>query len=235
MGISFDKLQAQAPELVSLAKKAQFNLSKHGLDGQRAKVALCLDHSGSMRGVYADGQMQALAERLLAMATQLDDDGCIDVFFFGTEAWYAGELTIADYQGGVDRLREGHRLGRTDYAGAIRAVRQHFGLTGETAGVHALPVYVLILTDGAPTSRSAAETELREAAHYPAFWKFLSIGEEEIAFLQKLDDLTGRAVDNADYQPVPDLTLLKDQALFDLLLTEYDTWLVAARELGMLA
>ena len=187
-----------------------------------------------MRGVYADGQIQALAERVLAMATQLDDAGSIDVFFFGTEAWHAGEFTIMNYQGGVDRLREGYRLGRTDYAGAIRAVREHFGLIGMTIG-HDLPVYVLFLTDGAPTSRSAAEAELRAAAHYPAFWKFLSIGEEEITFLQKLDGLAGRAGDNTDYQPVGDLTLLKDQALVDLLLTEYDTWLVTARELRMLA
>lgn len=113
MGISFEKLEQQAPELVSLAKKAQFNLSKHGLDGQPAKVALCLDYSGSMRKVYADGQMQALAERVLALATQLDDDGAIDVFFFGTDAWYAGELGLTDYQGGVDRLRDGHRFGLT--------------------------------------------------------------------------------------------------------------------------
>ena len=86
MGISFDKVESQAPELVSLAKKAQFNLSKHGLDDARAKVALCLDHSGSMRQAYASGQVQALAERVLALATQLDDDGAVDVFFFGTEA-----------------------------------------------------------------------------------------------------------------------------------------------------
>jgi uncharacterized protein with von Willebrand factor type A (vWA) domain len=49
VSISFEKLERQAPELVSLAKKAQFNLSRHDLEDQRAKVALCLDHSGSMR------------------------------------------------------------------------------------------------------------------------------------------------------------------------------------------
>ncbi len=105
MPVSFDTLGAQAPELVSLAKKAQFNLSKHGLEGQAAKVALCLDHSGSMRPVYASGQMQALAERVLALSTQLDDDGSIDVFFFDTDAVYAGEIGVTDYAGAVDRLR----------------------------------------------------------------------------------------------------------------------------------
>ncbi len=67
------------------------------------------------------------------------------------------------------------------------------------------------------------------------FWKFLSIGSEEIAFLQKLDDLTGRRVDNADYQAVADLALVKDQTLFDLLLVEYADWLATVRAAGMLA
>ncbi|MGW6128881.1 VWA domain-containing protein [Cellulomonas sp. NPDC055163] len=233
MAISFEKLQTRAPELVNLAKKAQFNLSKHDLEGHAAKVALCLDHSGSMRTAYASGQMQALAERVLALGTQLDDDGAIDVFFFGTEAWHAGELTLDDYVGGVDRLRAGRHLGLTDYAGAIRAVREHYGLTdpGATAD---LPVYVLFLTDGAPTSRTAATNELRDASGSPVFWKFLSIGSEDIPFLQKLDDLTDRVVDNADYQPVGDLAAVKDQALFDLLLVEYPEWLAEVRGRGIL-
>ncbi len=228
MGVSFEKVEHQAPELVSLAKKAQFNLSRHGLDDARAKVALCLDHSGSMREVYARGQVQALAERVLALATQLDDDGAVDVFFFGTQAWYAGELGLADYRGAVDRLRAGHRLGQTDYAGAVRAVLDHHDLRVGAPAAE-LPVFVLFLTDGAPTSRSAAERELRAAAECPVFWKFLSIGKEEIPFLQKLDDLTGRRVDNADYQAVVDLDDVKDQQLFDLLLVEYREWLTAAR------
>lgn len=232
MGVSFDKLEQQAPGLVSLAKKAQFNLSKHGLDGQRAKVALCLDHSGSMRATYANGQVQALAERVLALATQLDDDGSIDVFFFGTDAWYAGELGLEGFRDGIERMRAGRRLGLTDYAGAMREVMRHYVLA-DPSQTHELPVYVLFLTDGAPTSRSAAEKELRTAA-FPVFWKFLSIGSEEIPFLQKLDDLTDRTVDNADYQPIADLGLVKDQALFDLLLVEYPEWLTAVRQQGML-
>lgn len=233
MAVQFEKLEREAPELVSLAQKAQFNLSKHGLNDQPAKVGLCLDYSGSMRSVYADGQMQALAERVLALATQLDDDGAIDVFFFGTTAWYAGELGLADYRGGIDRLRQGHKLGTTDYAGAIRAVCEHFGMIGK-ADELPMPVYVVFLTDGAPTSRSRAEAELRTAASYPVFWKFLSIGPEQIPFLQKLDDLTGRPVDNADYQTIADLSLVKDSALFDLLLVEYADWVREVRAMGML-
>jgi len=50
------KLGQQAPELLSLAKRARLTLGQHGLERQRAKVALCLDHSGSMRSVYSAGR-----------------------------------------------------------------------------------------------------------------------------------------------------------------------------------
>lgn len=223
MAISFEKLEATAPELVPLARKAQFSLSKHGVDGQRARVALCLDYSGSMRSTYKSGQMQSLAERVLALSTQLDDDGEIDVFFFGTKAWHAGQVRIGEQAGAIDRLRDGRAFGTTDYAGAIRAVL-------EWLGEDSLPAYVVFLTDGAPTSKPAAEAALREASSRPAFWKFLSIGDDEIEFLQKLDDLGGRVVDNADYQAVGDLAAVKDAALFDLMLVEYMDWVGAARE-----
>ena len=232
MPISFAKLEAQAPQLVNLAKKAQFNISKHGLEGQQARVALCLDHSGSMRPVYASGQMQALAERVLALSTQLDDDGSVDLFLFDTDAVYAGAIELVDYSGSVDRLRGRRAFGQTNYAAAIAAVREHFAMS-DAQSRYALPVYVLFLTDGAPSSRTAAERALRDAAQVPIFWKFLSIGED-IEFLQKLDDLTGRRIDNADYQPVRDLGLVKDQTLFDLLLVKYPEWLSAAAAAGML-
>ncbi len=234
MPISFEKLHEADPDIARLARKAQFSLSKHGVDGQAARVALCLDHSGSMRAAYAEGHMQALADRVLALSTQLDDDGNIDVFFFGTEAWYGGEVGVGRREGAIERFRDGHRLGRTNYAEAIAAVRAHFGMSGDPQPT-ALPVYVVFLTDGAPTSRSAAEVALREAAEHPIFWKFISIGAEEIPFLQKLDDLTGRLIDNADYQAVGELASLPDPALFDLMLVEYRAWLDQVRQAGLIS
>jgi hypothetical protein len=53
-------------------------------------------------------------------------------------------------------------------------------------------------------------------------------------FFFGLDDLAGRVVDNADDQAVPDVSLVKDQALFDLMLVEHAEWLAAVRAAGML-
>ncbi|WP_242605810.1 VWA domain-containing protein [Frankia sp. Cppng1_Ct_nod] len=222
------KIQSHAPGLLTLVKKAQFGLSKRGLEGERAKVALCLDHSGSMRALYAKGVVQGLAERALALATQFDDDGAIDVFIFDTGAIYAGELRIEDHAGGVDRLRAGRRLGRTDYAAAMKLVREHFPADG-------LPVYVLFVTDGAPDSRSAAKAELVAASQRNIFYKFLGVGEGPFDFLRRLDDLRGRPVDNAHFIESEDAETIGDQQLFDLLLEEYPQWLDDARKARLIA
>lgn len=225
--MSMEKIEAQAPGLLSLVKGARVRLSKQGLDGERAKVALCVDHSGSMRALYAKGIVQALAERALALATQFDDDGAIDVFIFDTGAVHAGELRVTDYAGGIDRLRAGRRLGRTDYAAAMRLVRDHFPADG-------LPVYVLFVTDGAPDSRTAAKEELVAAAHRNIFYKFLGVGEGPFDFLRRLDDLRGRPVDNAHFVEPDDVEAIADDMFFDLLLEEYPQWLDDAREAGLI-
>jgi hypothetical protein len=257
MGITLDKVAAEAPGLLSLAKTAKLSLQKHNFDGQKAKVALVADFSGSMRNEYRDGTMQRLAEKVLAFGTQFDDDGSIDVFVFDSSAAHLGELGLHDYQGGIDRLTRGRRMGTTDYAGAFRAVTKHYGFDSVAPGATTKkglfgfgkqtapaagglttpanePVYALFLTDGTPDDRRAAEEALREASYAPIFWQFLSIGRESIPFLEKLDDMDGRYIDNADYKPVGNVDRLGDAELFDLLLDEYPAWVAEERRRGQI-
>ena len=257
MGISLDKVEQQAPGLLSLAKDARVTLEKRNFVGQTAKVALVMDHSGSMRHEYRDGTVQRLAEKVLAFATQFDDDGAIDVFAFDNSSKYLGELGLHDYQGGVDRILNGRQMGTTDYAGAFRTVQKHYGFAGlgadsapkrglfgfgkkDTATAAPLqtpadePVYVIFLTDGAPDNKAAAEAALRDASFAPIFWQFLSIGAQPIAFLEKLDDMDGRYIDNADYKPVGNVDKLAGQTLFDLLIDEYPSWVTEERKRGQI-
>jgi hypothetical protein len=241
MAINLEKIAQKAPGLVNLAKEAKTSIDKRGLDGTVASVALCLDYSGSMRQRYASGEVQALSERALALGTQLDDDGLIDVFYFASDAGYLGQLGLDDYQGGVDRLVGKRSMGTTNYAGAFQAVAEKFDFTPKKSIFGAAkkvtgtqPVFVIFLTDGSPDSKPAAEKKLIELSGVPIFWKFLSVGKESISFLEKLDDLRGRVVDNANYHAVGDLSSLTDQALFDMLLDEYPDWLKAVRTAGIL-
>jgi len=250
MAISLDKIEAQAPALLSLAKKASNSLASYGLTGQKAKVALVLDYSGSMSNEYRSGRMQKLAEKVLALATQLDDDGAIDFFVFDTHAGYLGEISLDTYKDSISAKTKGRHMGTTNYAEAFLAVRDHFGfaptvekrgLFGKTkvvpspnAGPADEPVYALFLTDGAPDSKADAVKALTEVSTAPIFWKFLSIGAEPIAFLQKLDDLDARFVDNADYQPIGSVDSVGDDSLFALLMEEYPTWLAEVRAKGLI-
>lgn len=260
MPISLDKVESTAPGLVSLAKTAKVSLEKRNLFGSRAKVAVVMDFSGSMSREYSSGRVQNLTERILALSTQLDDDGAVDFFVFDTTAAHLGEVPLDNYAGAVGRLTQGRRMGTTDYAGAFRVVRDHFGFAppkvvqpekkgmfGRKKKVEGAvdvalpeglrpanePVFAIFLTDGAPNSKPQAVQALIEVSTAPIFWKFLSIGAESFEFLQKLDDLEERVIDNADYKPIGSIDSLSDEALIDALLDEYGEYVTEARRLGM--
>lgn len=59
-------------------------------------------------------------------------------------------------------------------------------------------------------------------------------GGSEFAFLEELDDLTGRFVDNANFFAVEDPATIPDDALYELLMGEYPGWLQLARQGGLL-
>jgi hypothetical protein len=59
-------------------------------------------------------------------------------------------------------------------------------------------------------------------------------GGNQFEFLENLDDLGGRYVDNADFFSVEDPEAIADQELYDLLMTEYPNWLKTARSRGLL-
>ena len=229
--------------VVSLVKEAGEQVAAAGLGEQKAKVALLMDYSGSMRSAYKEGVVQAIAERALALAAQFDDDQAIDVFFFGTQAWYAGEITLEDYAGAIDRLTAGRHMGTTNYAAAMRLVREHYrgggrrGLFGRRKHADAaveFPAYVMFFTDGHPDSEAEAKRELREASAEGIFWQFVGIGDERFTFLEKLDDLDGRVIDNANFFAVRSSDRMPDTVLFAKLLTEFPGWLPQARQHGLI-
>lgn len=255
--LALDKrIEREAPKLVSLVKKASVSLDKAGLGAHRAKVALCLDISGSMSGLYKSGQVQAFAERVLALACRFDDDGEIDVFLFGGKAHNAPAMNLGNYQTHIRDLTVKYPLeGDTRYALAMRMIRDYYfgastkakslaaSMLGLIAGrkdnagaaTEALPVYVMFVTDGDAGDRSAAEQELREASKLPIFWQFMGIGSGGFAFLEELDDLSGRVIDNANFFRVSHPGEHSDDRLFDLLMTEYPGWVKLAKSRSMIS
>lgn len=244
------KMAKQAPKLLDLSKKAKISLEKVGLQNHEAKVALCLDISGSMYDLYRSGKIQEFAERILALGTRFDDDGSIDIFLFGQYAHDAGELTIDNFDGFVNRMIHRYPLeGATYYSDVMKMVREHyFGFAQRRREPlsEEIPVYVMFLTDGAAFDETRTIGEIESSSYEPIFWQFMAIGESNydvygnyqnvgnFGFLEELDNLTGRFIDNANFFHVADPAGIPDNQLYDLLMTEYPGWVKLARSKGLI-
>lgn len=222
--ISLDKVPTG---LVSLTKTAGVSLEKSGLTGQRAAVYLVLDHSGSMTGFYRDGSVQHLAEQALGLSANLDDDGLVPLIYFGSHVNQVEDVSLNAYQGVINRTHQHVRWGSTNYAAAIDYVV-------DLHGDNPTPALVIFQSDGAPDSQRDAEAALREASRYPLHFAFIGFGDR-IQFLEKLDDLRGRTVDNASFFHARQPLTVADSDLYDGITHEYAGWLAAATAVGIVA
>lgn len=247
------RIESEAPQLVSLVKKAKLSLEKKGLGTHRARVCLCLDISGSMSRLYREGLVQRFAERILALGCRFDDDGEIDVFLFGARVHHPEPMTLSNYQQYIASLSARYPLeGDTRYGMAMAAIREfYFGKAEARAGQVTraeTPVYVMFVTDGGTSDKALTERVLRRTSNEPIFWQYMGIGrgrkskskllaafaDSDFPFLERLDDLDGRRLDNAGFFSVSAPDEHADDALFDLLMDEYPQWTADARRLGMI-
>jgi stress response protein SCP2/uncharacterized protein YegL len=253
--VSLEKrVEKEAPYLVSLVKKVGISLDKAGLGQHRARVALCLDISGSMHKLYSSGKIDEFTNRILALAARFDDDGELDVFLFGESAHQPAPMQLSNARGYVQRIIQQYPLeGGTDYGKAIALIRRHYFPKSSAAQKRPqkdhLPVYVMFITDGQTSNESLAERQIMEASYEPIFWQFMGIGksnkstkksfwqqltETDFSFLEKLDTMDNRFIDNANFFSVETPDQESDEGLYDLLLGEYKEWIPKARKLDLL-
>ena len=145
--ISLEKVERAAPALVNLYKQAGISLQKSGITGQRAAVYLVLDHSASMASYYRRGTMQHLAEQVLGLSANLDDDGVVPVVVFSSRVDLVSDISLDNHVGRVEELHRRLSWGGTAYTPAMRAVIEHYRNCGATD-----PAYVVFQTDGDPPS-----------------------------------------------------------------------------------
>lgn len=232
---SLEKIMLEkAPKLVNLAKKATISLEKKNLGQVTARVALVLDASGSMNGQYRKGRVQEVVDRLLPLAVNFDDNQALDCWAFGAKAKSLGEINLSNYsdfinkvQGGWQKWDLGSRV--NNESAAIDQVVDFYKDSNDKT-----PVYVLFISDGGVHDNSGITKRITEAAKLPIFWEFVGLGGSSYGILKKLDDMSGRIIDNCDFFEVDDLHDMSEEQLYDNMLEEFPAWLKEAKRLGLI-
>ncbi|MEU6188563.1 VWA domain-containing protein [Nocardia sp. NPDC047038] len=231
---------------LSFEKRAKLDLRKREVAkvlidkdafGIRARVVLVIDKTGSMQRQYRDQVVHRVVQRMIPVATQLDDDGTLEAYLYALsfaklpditvehgDDWARTYLHLGGTHGDIDYDRLG---GRNDELPVMRDIIDSLRPGGR-------PTLVLFFTDGGFAKKREITALMREAARLPAFWQFVGLGRANYGLLRALDELPDRAVDNAGFFALDDIDQVDDAQLYARLLGEFPDWLRAARSAGIL-
>ena len=248
------KLQEKAPHIFNLAKKADISLKKANLTNHDAKVALFLDISASMSSLYSSGKIQRLAEKILALGCRFDNNAAIEIFLFGVNPHNPGSMSIDNFSNFIHHILQQYPLeGGTYYGKVMKEIRNFYFPDARGSRRYApikadRPVYVMFVTDGETADESESKQQLQWSSHEPIFWQFMAIGKSQkdvkskgvrgwlarsvasdFSFLEQLDEMGDRYLDNADFFSLEDPEHIADEELYDLLTAEYPHWVKSAR------
>lgn len=208
-----------------------------GAPTARARVVMVIDKTGSMRRQYSTRVVHRVVERMIPVAIQLDDDGNLETYLYGSsfarlpdvtveraDEWSDTFLHLDGTHGGVDYRRIG---GYNDEIPIMTEVLSTLQARDP------MPTLVLFFTDGGFSQRGHITELVRRASGLPAFWQFVGIGRANYGLLTALDELEGRVVDNVGFFELDDIDSVTDAELYSRLLGEFPDWLRAARAAGI--
>jgi hypothetical protein len=204
--------------------------------------------------LYDSGKIQRLAEKILALGCRFDDNGSIDIFLFGIRPHNPGEMTIDNFSNFIHNIRQQYPLEGGTYYGKVMAQIRNFYFPNSRGGARRTaieadkPVYVMFVTDGETADESETKQQLQWSSYEPLFWQFMAIGKSQkdvkskgvrgwlaratasdFRFLEQLDEMGDRYLDNADFFSIDDPEHIADGELYDLLTAEYPKWVKSAR------
>ncbi|WP_191562047.1 vWA domain-containing protein [Metabacillus idriensis] len=218
---------------INLMKKtAGIVLEKKKLTGVVARVGLVLDISGSMRNLYKNGSVQKVVERILAVASQFDDDGMLDIWVYDNEFSRLPSVTERDFENYVNlRILNNesiHKFGRNDEPPVMYDVMKKY-LQEEPSKD---PAFVVFINDGG--CKRTIKKPVVSSSNKPIFWQFVGVGSSNFEVLENLDTMEGRFIDNANFFHVQDIDATTDEQLYDQLLNEFPEWITEAKQKNVL-
>lgn len=215
-------------------RKEEMNLlclEKPELSNLKSRVALVLDYSGSMHLLYKNGTVQSVIERILPIAMQFDDNAELDLWIFENKYTRLGGITKNNFYDYVNKeIMSKYSMGGTNYAPVMKDVAKKY-IKEEPSS---LPTYVIYITDGDNSDKTVTTNFMKDISKEPIFWQFVGLGNDSFDFLEKLDDMSGRYVDNADFFKIRNINKVSDKELYNQLLNEYPEWLKLVKSKGMI-
>lgn len=203
--------------IVKLQKEKNVDLTKH-----RARVFVVLDRSGSMYKLFYNGSVQETLTRLLPLALRFDDNGELEVYVFNNHYTKATPMTINNFESYVEKELLNQNLGPaggTSYAPIISKT------IADYKNGSPYPAFGIFITDGENDDPTLTDNAIKKSSKYKIFYQFIGIGNSSFKYLEKLDDLDGRSVDNTAFIRVADFCNLDDDQLYEKLLEQYPQWL----------
>lgn len=204
--------------VINMSKNSSIDMSKH-----IARVAFCMDYSGSMDWLYDNGTVQKTINRLLPIALKFDDNGELEAWMFSNNYDSLKPVTINNYENYVNRvMKKSHMsMGGTYYEPALKDIVHYY----KDKHPSDIPSYVIFVTDGDNSDKSQTDAIIRELSNYNIFIQFVGIGDAKFNYLKKLDNLDGRAHDNTGFLAINDINKWDDNKLYTELMRQYVDWL----------
>ncbi|MFI6586219.1 VWA domain-containing protein [Embleya sp. NPDC050493] len=247
VGHGVEALPVDMRKRLSLRKEqVAVSLRKHGAPGIAARVILVMDASGSMDSLYSRGVVADVVERMTAVAAQLEDDGVMQAWTFASDPARLPDLRVGELpewlrlhvRPGGDKPEQGLQPGQVDMVAVGYGNEEHKVIAEVRSYVRAhpsaAPTLVLFFSDGGIYCNAQIKGELKDASKEPVFWQFVGLGNADYGVLRRLDTMRGRRVDNVGFFAVDDISEVPDQELYDRLLSEFPTWITAARRKNVL-
>lgn len=196
--------------IVNLSKEKNVDISKN-----KANVIFAIDVSGSMYNSFYNGALQKLLNKIFTLALSIDDDGKLKVYSFNNSAKKQKDVDIKNYKNYISYNL--NISGGTSYSPVIKLISENENLSENTL--------IIFITDGDNDDKSKFEEEIRNISNKNCFIQFVGIGNERFTYLEKLDNLENRKVDNTGFEKFEDIYNLSDSDLYLGLLSQYADWL----------
>lgn len=217
---------------VDLRKKAISNicLTKQefkGINNVKFNVIVVIAASGSTSNLYINGTIQNVINRLLPMALKFDDKE-LKLYLFNHKFFKEKNVTMDNFFNYVKEndLYNKYVYGGTNYSSIMKAI---INLTMNIEKNNN-PTYVIFITDGDNSDKEEAKKVIIEASDKPIFWQFVGVGNERFKFLELLDNIPGRVIDNANFFSLKDINEISDTELYEKIMKELPTWFKEAKD-----